>query len=566
MSFPHLPMIRQLSLASRYTPPRDYLWNHDLHVYLDIVTRFRRDFGRERKGVLHDILTAVLLINPRYSRRLRYCFLGDEAVNWLLRRTKVRTIAEAVALGEKMQNDGIFGHICCEKPFQNDKMVYKFAFEDDKETIVHILQGEDIWDSNSGNVTSNDMITYEMIADSLENRGFNDAARAFQLIGLLEEKTKAESETMSMSQISEEDVVPSIKVTEEEVYPTTDEDLFDEYGSGPQTLNGDEMSEIRRIISVTEVDSITTMEPNFCSDSIVSNDSDLFYTPPQNLDQLQQSKYDDEEEYQSSEGSSCPRLNTVKDINTFRQKLRQAFNESDVPDYIDASDDEENEVLSNIEALLLTKESERPRLFPDNATGFANDDCSDLPRNASSVTSCCSDNPIDEINETKVRKETNPSRQTVCHESPRKKNRGKESQFARICSAVTILSSVSSSRKSTSFRKRRRSGERKCKAQSAPSDIDAPVFPPRSDTLVYPADHSPANHLPKKTRSFPLRTRSSSDPVSDRQNTQSIPKRSSSLFEKVSGSFLGWKTRDTSRDGRMSYNNTLKLSVSSIST
>lgn len=65
------------------------------------------------------------------------CFLGNEAVDWIAKQTKLSR-ADAVALGQKMIDKGIFHHVLDEHGFKDEELFYRFA-ED---------EGKSIWNSS----------------------------------------------------------------------------------------------------------------------------------------------------------------------------------------------------------------------------------------------------------------------------------------------------------------------------------------------------------------------------------------------------------------------------------
>lgn len=65
------------------------------------------------------------------------CFLGNEAVDWIVQQTKLSR-ADAVALGQKMSDKGIFHHVLDEHQFKDEELFYRF----------HEDEGKSIWNSS----------------------------------------------------------------------------------------------------------------------------------------------------------------------------------------------------------------------------------------------------------------------------------------------------------------------------------------------------------------------------------------------------------------------------------
>lgn len=74
----------------------------------------------------------------RYKLMLfQRCFLGNEAVDWIVKKVKVSR-EDAIALGQKMLDKGIFQHVSEEHLFKDEPLFYRFN-ED---------QGKSIWNSS----------------------------------------------------------------------------------------------------------------------------------------------------------------------------------------------------------------------------------------------------------------------------------------------------------------------------------------------------------------------------------------------------------------------------------
>ncbi|MEN9567252.1 MAG: hypothetical protein RLZZ69_2448, partial [Cyanobacteriota bacterium] len=64
------------------------------------------------------------------------CFLGNEAVDWIANKVKISR-EDALVLGQKMLDKGIFQHVTNEHQFKDEPLFYRFN-ED---------QGKSIWNS-----------------------------------------------------------------------------------------------------------------------------------------------------------------------------------------------------------------------------------------------------------------------------------------------------------------------------------------------------------------------------------------------------------------------------------
>ena len=85
---------------------------------------------RSEKGV--DIKTR------RYKLKLyQRCFVGNEAVDWIVKQTKVSRL-DAVKIGQKMIDKGLIDHVTSEHQFKDENLFYRF--NEDK--------GKSIWNSS----------------------------------------------------------------------------------------------------------------------------------------------------------------------------------------------------------------------------------------------------------------------------------------------------------------------------------------------------------------------------------------------------------------------------------
>ncbi|MEM8830102.1 MAG: hypothetical protein AAGE96_12195 [Cyanobacteria bacterium P01_G01_bin.19] len=88
-------------------------------------SKMRSDGGVEIKTRRHKL--------KLYQR----CFLGNEAVDWIAKQAKVSR-TDAVKIGQKMLEKGLFSHVLQEHNFKDEGLFYRFN-ED---------QGKSIWNSS----------------------------------------------------------------------------------------------------------------------------------------------------------------------------------------------------------------------------------------------------------------------------------------------------------------------------------------------------------------------------------------------------------------------------------
>jgi potassium-dependent mechanosensitive channel len=58
-------------------------------------------------------------------RKYRSCFVGSDAVSWMLRSGLAGSVYEAVELGNAMLRLGLLHHVKYEHPFENKHLFYR---------------------------------------------------------------------------------------------------------------------------------------------------------------------------------------------------------------------------------------------------------------------------------------------------------------------------------------------------------------------------------------------------------------------------------------------------------
>jgi len=76
--------------------------------------------------------TGVEIKTRRYKIKLyQRCFLGNEAVDWISKKTKISRI-DAIKLGQKMLDKGIFNHVTDQHQFKDESLFYRFQDDQGK--------------------------------------------------------------------------------------------------------------------------------------------------------------------------------------------------------------------------------------------------------------------------------------------------------------------------------------------------------------------------------------------------------------------------------------------------
>lgn len=72
----------------------------------------------------------ISVLDRRYRLRVYLkCFIGSEAVNWIV-RNRLCTRLDAVNLGQQFIDANIFYHVCKDHTFKDDYLFYRFREDD----------------------------------------------------------------------------------------------------------------------------------------------------------------------------------------------------------------------------------------------------------------------------------------------------------------------------------------------------------------------------------------------------------------------------------------------------
>jgi potassium efflux system protein len=71
--------------------------------------------------------TGVTIKDRRYHFRVYHsCFVGSEAVDWMVKEFNLKNRNDAVLLGQLLGKRGAFHHVVNEHPFKDDFLFYRF--------------------------------------------------------------------------------------------------------------------------------------------------------------------------------------------------------------------------------------------------------------------------------------------------------------------------------------------------------------------------------------------------------------------------------------------------------
>lgn len=101
-------------------------------------------------------------------RRYPNCFVGEDAVSFMVEQGICDSAEEAVALGNQMLDEGLLHHVCYEHPFLNERkfyrLVFKNAFADEEEMYELAERVEELED-----VLHAELAKISNVVDTLDN-------------------------------------------------------------------------------------------------------------------------------------------------------------------------------------------------------------------------------------------------------------------------------------------------------------------------------------------------------------------------------------------------------------
>ena len=153
----------------------------------------------------------ISVMDRRYRLRVyRKCFIGSEAVTWIVRNRKCSRL-EAVNLGQQLMNANIFYHVCEDHTFKDDYLFYRFR--EDYPGISKVLNRRLTWpkfDYGRRAIVVSVELLREII-DICRKHQANDLSAEIDFVSLqLDERysafrnATAELQAVKMSEISNE--------------------------------------------------------------------------------------------------------------------------------------------------------------------------------------------------------------------------------------------------------------------------------------------------------------------------------------------------------------------------
>lgn len=67
------------------------------------------------------------------QQKYRSCFVGSEAVTWMIKSELAANVAEAEALGDLLIDHGVFFHVTRGHMFENRMLFYRFMEDRNRE-------------------------------------------------------------------------------------------------------------------------------------------------------------------------------------------------------------------------------------------------------------------------------------------------------------------------------------------------------------------------------------------------------------------------------------------------
>jgi pyruvate/2-oxoglutarate dehydrogenase complex dihydrolipoamide dehydrogenase (E3) component len=98
---------------------------------------------KDLKEVSQKMLAGVDIKDRTYHlKNYKTCFLGTDAVEWMLKEDVAKTADDAVLVGQQMMDDKLFYHVTRDAEFENSKKFYRFIESDDHGKEVEAKEGK----------------------------------------------------------------------------------------------------------------------------------------------------------------------------------------------------------------------------------------------------------------------------------------------------------------------------------------------------------------------------------------------------------------------------------------
>jgi hypothetical protein len=86
--------------------------------------------GEELRQLLHAEEPPIIKDRRYHLKVYANCFVGNDMVDWLLRKGEVDSRAEAVAMMQKLLENEVIHHVCDDHEFKDEKLFYRFRKDD----------------------------------------------------------------------------------------------------------------------------------------------------------------------------------------------------------------------------------------------------------------------------------------------------------------------------------------------------------------------------------------------------------------------------------------------------
>lgn len=86
--------------------------------------------GEDLRQTLHDHFPHLVKDRRYHLKTYSNCVIGHELVSWLVDRKEVETRKEAVAIMQKLVDNGVIHHVCDDHGFKDEKLFYRFRRDD----------------------------------------------------------------------------------------------------------------------------------------------------------------------------------------------------------------------------------------------------------------------------------------------------------------------------------------------------------------------------------------------------------------------------------------------------
>eukprot|EP00357_Protocruzia_adherens_P010514 CAMPEP_0115017056 /NCGR_PEP_ID=MMETSP0216-20121206/27865_1 /TAXON_ID=223996 /ORGANISM="Protocruzia adherens, Strain Boccale" /LENGTH=861 /DNA_ID=CAMNT_0002387751 /DNA_START=257 /DNA_END=2839 /DNA_ORIENTATION=+ len=106
-------------------------------MHLQVRRKTIVDTGSKIAEIACDMATNLSIFDRKHMLKLyKRCFVGSEAVKYMIDKKHARSVTEAVELGNEMLRNRYFAHVTRDHDFKNEDLFYRFLIHEEDEYIA----------------------------------------------------------------------------------------------------------------------------------------------------------------------------------------------------------------------------------------------------------------------------------------------------------------------------------------------------------------------------------------------------------------------------------------------